>query len=56
MRDVNDVEDVESDLMKVNNFFELWMNKSEIKLLFILPIWELRTVNYSLNAKRHSLS
>ena len=27
--------------MKVNNFFELSMNKSEIKLLLILLIWEL---------------
>ena len=33
--------------MEVKNFFELWMNKSEIKLLFILLIWELWTVNYS---------
>ena len=28
-------------------FFELRMNKSEIKLLFILLIWELWMVNYS---------
>ena len=33
--------------MKVKNFFEPWMNKSEIKLLFILLIWELWTANYS---------
>ena len=38
---------IESDLMKVNNFFELRMNKSEIKLLFMLLIWELWTVDYS---------
>ena len=38
---------IESDLMKVNNFFELRMNKSEMKLLFILLIWELWMVNYS---------
>ena len=38
---------IESDIFKVNNVFELWMNKSEIKLLFILLIWELWMVNYS---------
>ena len=38
---------IESDIFKVNNAFELWMNKSEIKLLFILLIWELWMVNYS---------
>ena len=31
----------------MNDFFELRMNKSERKLLFILLIWELRIVNYS---------
>ena len=33
--------------MKVNAFFELKMNESEIKLLLILPIWELWMVDYS---------
>ena len=37
---------IESDIFKVNNVFELWMNKSEIKLLLLL-IWELWMVNYS---------
>ena len=37
---------IESDLMKVNNFFELRMKKSEIKLLFTLLIWELWMVNF----------
>ena len=41
------VQMIESDLMKVNDFFELWMNISEVKLLFILPLWELWMVNYS---------
>ena len=35
------------DLMKENNFFGLKMYNSEIKLLFILLIWELLMVNYS---------
>ena len=47
VKDVNDAEDVESDLMKVNDFFELWMNKFEIKLPIILLIWVLWMVNYS---------
>ena len=33
----------------MNNFFELRMNKSEIKLLFIILILDLWTVNYSPN-------
>ena len=33
--------------MKVNNFFELRMNESEMNPLFTLPIWELWMVNYS---------
>ena len=32
--------------MKVNAFFELRMNKSEIKLFFILLIWKLWMVHY----------
>ena len=31
--------------MKVNVFFEIRMNKSEIKLLFRLLIWDLCTVD-----------
>ena len=33
--------------MKVNAFLELRMNESDIKLLFILLIWKLLTVDYS---------
>ena len=36
---------IRSDPMKVNAFFELRINKSEIKLLFIL--WKLWMVNFS---------
>ena len=32
--------------MKVNDFYKLRMNKSEIKLLFLLLIWEFWTVDY----------
>ena len=38
--------EIESDLMKVNAFFELRMNRSEIRLLCLLLIWPLM-VHYS---------